>query len=294
MRRGLLVGLLLVLLGAGPGHAQPADLTEIATFREATALAVDPLGRLYVADAGRDVVRILRRTGETLTTVGGSGTRAGEFDGPRDLDPTNGQTLYVADAGNGRVQQFSAERRYLGALPVGTGGEAASGQRLFDDGRDGADVQGTGRPIAVVSSDNDATFVVDGREGVVLRLDAQGRAERLTGRAGRLDVPVALALDGNRRLLVADRRGGQVLAYDLFGTFVRRLPTPELPDVRALSMHDGRLWIVCAGRVFVWNPETATGRSHPIRLDAPLIDAVPWKGQVFLLTEQRLLRGPTW
>ena len=292
--RALLVGGLLALLGPSAVCAQPAGLTEIATFREAAALAIDPLGRLYVADAGRDVVQILGRTGESRATIGGAGTRAGEFDGPLALDPTNGQTLYVADAGNGRIQQFSAEQRYLGAIAVGAGGEAAAVGRRFDDGRDGADVQGTGRPVAVASSDGDATFVVESRENVVLRFDAQGRAERLTGRAGRLDAPVALALDGSRRLFVADRRAGHILAYDLFGTFVRRLPTPDLPAIRALSMHDGRLWIVSPGRVFVWNPATETGHSHPVRLDAPLIDAVPWNEQVFLLTERRLLRGPRW
>jgi len=40
-----------------------------------------------------------------------------------------------------------------------------------------------------------------------------------------LDDPVAIALDGNRRLYVADAEQEAVFAYDPFGTFIERLPT---------------------------------------------------------------------
>ena len=289
-----MLGLLLWGAVPLPGAAQAPEPPSLAQFREAAALAVDPGGRLYVADAGRDVIRLFRADGTLRETLGGPGTRAGEFDGPQDLDPTNGQILYVADAGNGRVQQFSAELQYLGALAVGGASGLGLRQRAFDDGRDGADVQGTGRPIAVASSDSDDTFVVDAHREVVVRFDVQGRTDRLMGRTSRLDEPVALAIAGSRRLYVADRGREAVLAYDLFGTFVERLPLPPVPDVRAVSVHDGRLWIVCPRRVFVWAPETDTLRRHPVRLEAPLVDAAPRDGAVFLLTEHHLYRRQGW
>jgi len=276
------------------GAAQPSPNTPLAQFREATALAVDPGGRLYVADAGHNVIRIFGGEGTSQETLGGSGTRAGEFDGPQALDPTNGQTLYVADAGNGRVQQFSTEFQYVGALAVGAASDLGIPQRAFDDGRDGADVQGTGRPIAVASTDSDVTFVVDARKNVVLRFDAQGRADRMIGPTSRLDEPVALALDDSRHLYVADRGRKAVVVYDLFGTFVKRLSLPDLPGVRALSMHDGRLWIVTPRQVFVCSPETGTVRQHAVALEAPLVDAAPREGQILLLTEHHLYRQKKW
>jgi len=277
-----------------PGLGQASEQTVLAEFREATDLGVDPSGHIYVADAGHNVIRLLKADGTSLETLGGSGTRAGEFDAPAALDPTNGQTLYVADAGNGRVQQFSAELQYVGALAVGSPTGLGVRQRTFDDGRDGADVRGTGRPIAVASSDGDETFVVDAREDVVVRFDAQGRAERSVDSGSRLETPVALALDGSRRLYVADRGRNAVFSYDLFGTVVERLSLPALPDVRSLSVHDGRLWIVCPRRVFVWGPERDTVRRHPVRLDAPLVDALPRDGAVLLLTEHHLYRRTGW
>lgn len=290
----VVLGFLLWGATLAAAAAQASGQTSLATFREATALSVDPSGRLYVADAGRDVIRLFGTDGASLETLGGSGTRAGEFDGPEALDPTNGQTLYVADAGNGRIQQFSAEFQYLGALAVGAPAGLGVRQRTFDDGRDGADVQGTGRPIAVTSSTSDDVFVVDAYRDVVVRFDAQGRVDRLIGPASRLDEPVALAIDGRRRLYVADRGQEAVLAYDLFGTFVERLSLPALPSVQSLSVHDGRLWIVCPRHVFVWAPETDTVRRHAVRLDAPLVDAAPRDGEVLLLTEHHLYRRAGW
>jgi DNA-binding beta-propeller fold protein YncE len=293
------LGLAVVLLGTGSAPAQDrAGGTALAQFRDAQALAVDPMGRLYVADAGRDVVRVLDRTGTELETFGGGGTRAGEFDRPADVDPTNGQAIWVADAGNGRVQRFSEEGLYLEAFPVGSSFREGREQRVFDDGRDGSAVQGQGRPIAVASSSGDETFVIDDRNSAVLKWDAQRRPERILGPAGRGDGglrrPVALALDGTRRLYVADRDQEAVLAFDLFGSFLKRLSTPSLPEVQALSLHRGRLWIVCPGRVFVWSPETGATAEHAVDRPAPLVDAVRRGEDLFLLTETHLYRRSPW
>jgi hypothetical protein len=300
---GRLIGL-AVLLGLIGGVPQPVqsqeavDSTVIARFRDAQALAVDPMGRLYVADAGRDVVRVLDRTGAEQGTFGGGGTRAGQFDRPTDVDPTNGQAIWVADAGNGRVQRFSEEGLYLEAFPVGSSFREGREQRVFDDGRDGATVQGEGRPIAVTSSSSDETFVIDDRSSAVLKWDAQRRPERIIGptgqREGGLRRAVALALDGTRRLYVADRAQKAVLAFDPFGSFVKRLSTPSLPEVQALSMHRGRLWIVCPRRVFVWSPETGTTAEHAVDLPAPLVDAARQGDDLFLLTQQHLYRRTPW
>ena len=295
--RGIRIGLgllLAVAVGRGAVQAQegPAP-AERAPFREARAMAVDPTGQLYVADAGRDLVRIFDASGAEVAALGSSGIRAGEFDGPSDLDPTNGQTLLVADAGNGRVQRFSAERQYLEAVPVGASFGTPE-QRVFDDGRDGGDVQGDGRPIAVVSTDGDETYVIDARDASVLTFDAQRRPERVIAPPSRLRRPVALALGDNRRLYVADAEQRAVYAYDRFGSFLRTLPLPDLPPPRALTVVQGRLWVVCADRIVVWDPQASDVQVRPVALDADLVDAARWTDALYLLTERRLVRRPGW
>ena len=293
------LGLFFGLIGFCPpvqGQEAAPD-TVIAHFRDARALAVDPLGRLYVADAGRDVVRVLNRSGDDQGSLGGAGTRAGEFDSPADVDPTNGQTVWVADAGNGRVQHVSSEGLYLEAMPVGPSFLDGGEQRFLDDGRDGAAVQGDGRPIAVASTSGDVVFVIDERNDLLLKWDEQRRPERLVGPVGRDDAPqrpVALALDGTRRLYVADGAEGRVLAYDLFGTLLGRLDTPPLPALQALTMHKGRLWIVCSGRVLMWSPADGTMTEHAVDLPTPLVDAAGRGEDLFLLTATNLYRRALW
>lgn len=299
----LLSGILLVLFGGDHsvrGLATPervdgsfqADTLEQVRFQEATDLEVDPRGRLYVADAGRDAIVILSSQGRKLAELGGSGTRAGQFLDPADVDPTNGQSVFVADAGNGRLQRFSEEQQYLESLPVGRNSGAEWTQRALDDGRDGSDVRGDGRPIAVESSPEDHTFAIDERTGTVVKWDEQRRPDRTIGgdgqRRGRLERPVALALESSRQLYVADRERGGVFVYDRFGTFERRLPTPPLPEVRALTFRRGRLWIVCPNRVLVWHASDRRLDEHPVDLPGPLVDVAPGADGLYLLTRTRL------
>lgn len=298
VHRATILFLLFAVLWQPVFGQDAPEHTVIARFQEAAALDVDPTGRLYVADAGRDVVRILDREGRNEATLGGSGTRESEFDTPVDLDPTNGLTLLVADAGNGRIQRFSAELQYLETMPVGLSFGGEQDRRVFDDGRDGSAIRGSGRPIAVTSSDSDETFVINDREDVVVKFDDRRRSERIIrgagGWGGALRRPVALEVDGSRRLYVADGEDGRVLVYDLFGSFMNELSVSLQSDIRALSMSRRRLLIVCMEEVVVWNPKMETVTRHPIEVDGPLVDAAQQGGEVFLLTERRLLRQNGW
>lgn len=296
----MLLSGLLILLGAGANEsaaqegASDASGTVLAAFREARALGIDPRGRLYVADAGRDVVAVLGPEGKRTMVLGGSGTRAGEFDTPADVDPTNGQLILVADTYNGRVQRFSEEGQYLESLPIGRrdrrGGEGWS----FQDGRDGAAVRGDGRPVAVARDDGGTLFVLDERTSQLLTWSDLGRSGRIR-EAGddRLQDPVALAV-GDARLYVADAGKDAVLIYDTFGTFLQSASLPPLPGVRALTVHRGRLHIVCADRILVWTQEKGLVAEHPVDLSEPLVDAAFDDNRAYLLTATRLLRRSGW
>ena len=54
----------------------------LASFVQAQALAVDPQGRLYVADAGRHVVVRLSPEGQIEAIIGGPGSAPGKLDTP--------------------------------------------------------------------------------------------------------------------------------------------------------------------------------------------------------------------
>lgn len=265
----------------------------IARFEDARALAVDPGGFLYVADAGPNVVVMLDSEGERQQVLGGSGTRAGEFDTPSDVDPTNGQVIVVADAYNGRVQRFSEDGQYLEALPVGRVQTSEGPGRAFDDGRDGSAVQGNGRPISVASTGNGSSYVLDQRNRAVHRWNELSGAERINGGSsgrGRLDDPVSLAIGKRGRIYVADAGREKVLVFQRFGTFLRVLPVPNLPDLQSVATHDRRVWITTSDGLIIWNQRTKSVRERTFPLEEALVDTARKNTGLYVLTGTRLIR----
>ena len=290
--------LFCILLGVNAfvvqGQTKPRGVV-LATYDEAQALALDPRGRLYVADAARDVVEVLQPNGTRQMVLGGSGTRPGAFDLPSDVDPTNGQLILVADTYNGRVQRFSEEGQYLESLPIGRLDRSGREDWSFQDGRDGGTIRGDGQPIAVARDENGTIFVLDGHTRRLLAWSDLGRLGRI-GEAGdgQLQEPVALAVGDDQRVYVADAEREAVMIYDAFGTFLRRASLPPLPTVRALTVHRGRLYVVCASRVLVWDHREGLVAEHPVGLEEPLVDVVLRDRAVYLLTATRLLRRAGW
>lgn len=272
------------LLLAASAAAQPVDTLvtgaiPVTSFEDARALAVDPAGHLYVADAGRDVVVRLGPTGVPLTVLGGPGLQPGRFDGPADVDPTNGLVLYVADEGGGRIQRFSRDYLFLDAVPVRLPGAAGAG---------------AGRPVAVVSTSVDDLFAADADARVVLKWNRDRNVEHVIGRpsdgAGALLMPVALAAD-DETLWVADAGRAGVVVYDHFGGYVRTLAEGRLGGVRALALHRGELWAVLPDRLVVFAPSGRLDRVVGVDLPAPLVDVVPAADGLYLLTATALLRA---
>lgn len=291
--------LVLGIIMGGITHVAPAQTpvrgTVLAEYGDAQALAVDPRGRLYVADAARDVVEVLGPRGQGRTVLGGSGTRAGEFDLPSDVDPTNGQLILVADTYNGRIQRFSEEGQYLESLSIGRLDRSQGEEWTFQDDQDGGAVQGDSRPVAVAQDDDGSLFVLDAHTRRLLTWSDLGRSGQISeAGGGRLEDPIALAVDDNQRVYVADAEKETVLMYDTFGTFLRRVSVPPLSGVRSLTVHRGRLFIVCADRVLVWDRRDGLVAEHPVALSEPLVDVALHDNRVFLLTANRLLRSGGW
>jgi DNA-binding beta-propeller fold protein YncE len=276
---------------------QEGEVESIATFEEARSLGVDPNRVLYVTDVRQSTVTAVTPDGRVLVTLGGRGTEAGAFDEPADVDPTNGLEIFVADAGNGRVQHFSRNGKYVEALPIGRvdpGDRTSARQPLFDAGRDGSDARADGRPIAVASTPNGDVFVLDARENAVIRFDRQRRPEPFAGgfdaREGRLVEPVAMALSG-QTVFVADAGIGGIVAYDRFGTPEGRIRLDQTP--RSLVAGGPSLWAVSPNRILVIDTrrQQVVGQI-PVRLDEPIVDAARVDRILALLTPTRLLLVP--
>jgi hypothetical protein len=290
---------LLLLVGAADvlgqtPEAAVAAFRPVAAFEDAQAVAVDGRGFLYVVDAGPNVVVQLLPDGSVVRTLGGSGTAPGAFYDPRDVDPTNGLVLVVADAGNGRLQRFSRQFVPLEVLPVVRVDRYVpeqAGQPIYSLGERGEVGTPDGRPIAVITSAADETFAIDAAQGLVLKWDRQRRLERALGGYdagnGALTDPVALAID-DQYLFVADRGEAGIAVFDHLGAFVRWIGRGQLPDVRGLTAAKGRLWAVLPDRLQVYDISGRLDRTLPVASGVPLVDVAIMQESIYVLTPHRL------
>ena len=80
-------------------------------FGKPAGMAVDRWGRLFVADARSHQILVFGRRGDLLSRLGAEGEGWGAFREPRDVALGPGETLYVLDSGNARVQKFRIESK---------------------------------------------------------------------------------------------------------------------------------------------------------------------------------------
>ncbi len=82
-------------------------LQSFGTAEMPRALAVDAAGRVVLAVTARHQVRVLDESQRDETTIGGFGSRPGEFVRPGGVACTARGAIWVADTGNARVQRFA-------------------------------------------------------------------------------------------------------------------------------------------------------------------------------------------
>ena len=82
------------------------------------ALAVDAKGDVWVVDTGTHTVRRFRNDGKPLASFGGYGRGKGQFREPVGIAITREGSIFIADAGNARIQEFDAKFGFKAAYPI--------------------------------------------------------------------------------------------------------------------------------------------------------------------------------
>jgi sugar lactone lactonase YvrE len=200
-------GQMIVFAGGRAGFAD--GLGTAAAFDTPSALAIDRLGNLYVADTHNNAIRKVAPDG-SVTTLAGS---AAGFDGPVGVAVDRDGDVYVADTYNDRIRRIAKD----GAVTT----VAGSGTPDYLDGTGAAAAFDT--PSAIAVDRHGVLFVADTGNNAIRRIDKTG-AVTTRARAPEderrplLRRPVALALthDG---YLYASGAGGRILQFDPAGQY---------------------------------------------------------------------------
>ena len=209
------------------GFAGDGGSADDADLNAPTALAIDSIGNIYVADTGNQRIRLIDRKGN-IYTIAGTGRRGYEGEGTKAKNTTlNNPTgvavnskgfVFVADTGNHRIRMIEPTTGKL--VTVVGNGEA------LDDGDWGLAVNASlNRPTAIIFDKHDNLFIadtgnhkirfVDSKTGRILTLTGTGEAGYSGDNSGRpsdaqFNEPTGLALDRLGRLYIADTNNNRI------------------------------------------------------------------------------------
>ncbi|MEO5884907.1 MAG: sigma-70 family RNA polymerase sigma factor [Candidatus Limnocylindrales bacterium] len=199
-------------------EAPPGGLTEPG------GIDIDPDGRIWVVDTGRDAIAIFAPTGSFLEHWGRPGSQLGRFSFRRALGPVGDLrfardgSFFVVDNGNYRVQRFDRERQFIGSFGV-----FGSGDGQFLD------------PWSVRIDGADRLYVSDAIREDIQVFTFEGTYLRTIGRGG--DGPGQLRFQGDAvpvgdEIYVADHWNARISVFGTDGTFRRIHDHPLLagPD----------------------------------------------------------------
>lgn len=288
-------GAVSTLAGGKEGFVD--GLGTAAAFNTPSAIALDHLGNLYVADTGNHAIRRIA-PGGAVTTLAGNGSpgyvdgigRAAQFNGPVGIAVDDAGIVYVADTYNDRIRRIA---------PDGTVTTlAGTGKPNLFDGPGPAAAFDTPSALAVDHDGN--LYIADTGNNAVRRLRPDGTVDTLAlppeaERRPALRRPVGLAVTRDGYLYIVASAGGRILQMTPTGEF-RPLEdtdhplepngfgsdgTVQLNGPRGIAVaRDGSLVVADANahRLHRLAPPRA-GEAAPVLARAPLqrrTEPMPW------------------
>jgi peptidylamidoglycolate lyase len=244
-------------------HGWPI-LPEGQMLGQATGVAVDSRDRVFVFHrAGREWSDPLPTDRIAAPTVaifdGATGEQLGQWgDGlfvmPHGLAVDHDDNLWVTDVSLHQVLKTTADGQLL--LALGT------------EGVPGDDATHFALPTDVAALPDGSVYVSDGYGNArVARFSESGRFLGAFGSKGagpgQLDLPHAIALDGEGRVYVADRGNARVQVFDGDGRFIAEWKSEALGRPYGVAIGgDGKAYVVDGGD----QPSSLPDRSRAFRL----------------------------
>jgi RHS repeat-associated protein len=170
---------------------------------------------------------------------GSSGSGDGEFDTPPDVALDGSGDVWVADAGNDRLEQFTAAGSFLQSV-----GTLGSGSGELDDPQ-GVAVNKTAGDVYVADTANNRIEEFTTAGSYVRSFGSYGTAN------GDLNAPTGIAVDGYGDVWVADTGNDRVEEFSSSGTYIQKVGSAGSGDGE-LSSPDGVA--LTAGDIYVADP----------------------------------------
>lgn len=245
-----------------------------ASIRSAKGLVASAKWGLYVSDGSGDKILSFSLKGEHKSNFGAaegffaSKKKEGRVKAPAGLALNEKGSLYVADAGNRRIDIFGPDGSFLTSF-----GPVVGPYEMKD-------------PVSVAWDEAGFIYILDASLKKVLKCEPSGGYLKAWGDAGdgvaQFDDPVALAYDGKSYLYVLDRGLKRVAVFDRDGRWVTNFFSGgkgdrSLDDPTALAVTGSELLVADEGRQRI-----AAFSLKPRLAPPPMVSTKTVEGEVVL------------
>lgn len=192
---------------------------------------------VYVFNRGRHALLVFGADGSYRREIG-----AGLFSVPHGLRVDGQGNIWTTDVGNHLVIKFSPAGKVL--MVLGKKNTASKG--WFHKNYNQSFLN---KPSDVAFDSEDNVYVADGGNFRVVKYSSKGEIVQSFGEEGagdgQFNFPHSLVIDGQNRLLVADRENRRIQLFDLSGVYKGQWDHVGYPYSLALGS-DGILWMTDA------------------------------------------------
>ena len=240
----------------------------VTGLSDAISLDITPLPHLYVVEAGKSRFLKLDTDGTRIDSLGNLGFGEYQFDGPRDIDATNGLKIYVSDYENRRIAVYDRRMQFLTSI---TAPRNRSQYQIFNPGQ-----------LAV--NQMDELFFYDANERTIIKFNIQGELDlSYSARVEQIGLPPADLETLDNDLLVADNRQQMIHRLSSGGQHITFWGGIE--GIAAMSVLNEQVWVAGDGFVHHFGARGTRIALYSYQLNAPVRDLAVSESVIYLLTE---------
>ena len=207
-------------------------------------LGADEIGNIYIVDMDICCVKKYSPEGILLASYGREGEAAGELSEPDDIvvDPSGG--LYIADAGNNRIQKWDENGNCV--LIFGLGLEDDADEALLATDEPG----GFDGPQSIALDREGNLWVADTNNHRLQKFNLDGKLLNLFGEEGKgpgqFYYPNRVRIDLGGSIYVNDSIEGRLQKFDPEGRFIYQVILPlDSGKIDDFDIDDdGHIWLV--------------------------------------------------
>jgi len=203
-------------------------------------ISTDIAGNVYIADTGNHRIQKFDRTGNFILQRGGFGWSDNQFDEPVDIWAQSGLEIFVADKNGGKISRLDKDLNFISVFHTET---ESLGEDAFIF------------PMSITLSPQGDLFILEGENNKIVKMNFLGKIDFDFGAydimSEYLKNPLKIDISKQNQIYVSDKTLKEVLVFDYFGNFLKRIGGTVLSSPAGISFDD-------SGRIFIADSDQKT------------------------------------